>query len=142
MHTHVAGVHTAKMGSYGDKNNGIMENVPAAGTYGIMGKNNIAWVQEHVLGIEKSSDEVLTATALIGRELASQFGNQPHGYTIGLSNLATQFPQDMVTIAQTFGNTTEWLGRDIPDLHILHRHIQKDLSNYFRNKSLYQYGTN
>ncbi|MBI4066859.1 hypothetical protein HY407_00600 [Candidatus Gottesmanbacteria bacterium] len=140
LHTHVAGVHTIKMGNYGNSQNGTMENLPAPGTYSIMGKNNFAWVQENVLKIEKSPDDVLQAVSLIGRELAAQKGNQPHGYTIGLAYLAAMMPQYILDKAESFGIPEQWLENDIPDLSILHDYIKLHFSESLaENTTIYQH---
>ena len=114
MRTDVAGVHTRHQGNYG---NGNGNRFPAPGIYSIMGGGNIGFWQEQGLRyIEASPEEVLKAAALVGRELAAQFGNLPHGDALALAYLAYQNPEVVLNEAAKFGEPLTWLEKDVPDL--------------------------
>ena len=116
--TNVAGIHTDHKERYGSGNGWA-----APGLYGVMGKRNIAEVQERVLGIQPTDPGTLAAAALIGRELSAQDGHLPQAFAIRLARIAYEDPGFVVRVAESFGPPDAWLTRPLPDLNELRHRI-------------------
>lgn len=122
LNTHTAGVHTRHMERY---TNGDTPGHPSPGVYTIMGKNNIGYWQEHVLGVTPSDQRVLGAAALVGREYAAQDGNKPQAYAIALARLTSINPELVTNVADSFGPPDGWLGRPLPDVQIVSCELER-----------------
>jgi hypothetical protein len=116
--TNVAGIHTDASELYGNGN-----GWPAPGLYGVMGKMNIAFIQEHVLNVPAREDQLdaFRAAALLGRELATQSGNKPQKFAIQLAQLTLNEPKFVIKVAESFGKPTTWLDKPLPDLDKLRK---------------------
>ncbi|MBI3379723.1 hypothetical protein HY029_03155 [Candidatus Gottesmanbacteria bacterium] len=117
--TNTAGVHTDDMERYANGNHGIF---PSPGLYSIMGAKNFGFLQEHTLPIDigkVSTIEVLRSAALIGRELAVQYGNQSQAVAIALAELAFNKPDLVQSVSSRFNNHNIWLEDDVPDLRVI-----------------------
>ena len=107
---HVAGVHTKAIANY---QNGHIA-YPQPGLYQIMGKHNFEFLAGH-MGLQLDG-EIIQETAIIGRELAAQYGNLPQGYAVELIKLAARDSDVINQAVEVIGPAEEWLERPIPDL--------------------------
>lgn len=120
-----AGVHTDDMKRY---SNGHVDVFPSPGLYTIMGARNFGFIQQHVLDNTEqavSTMDVLKSAALIGRELAAQYGNQPQAVAIALAEIAFQNPELILSISQRFNRPEGWLGSPSIDLRPICDLLQK-----------------
>lgn len=107
---HVAGVHTRTIANYQNGHKAY----PQPGLYQIMGKHNFEFLAGH-MGIQLD-EKVIQQTAIVGRELAAQYGNLPQGYALELIRLASRDDACIEDAIEVIGPSGEWLDKPVPDL--------------------------